>query len=137
MIHMHNTSMKCQLETINATCYIANRIFFRPGTKKTSYELWTGKNPNLKYFQTFGSECYILRARENLGKFDVKSHLGIFLGYSTSSKAYRVCNQNSQVIYKSSNVVISDTINDVWYLVLRPNYKHVIGKKMDIREQTR
>ena len=53
------------------------------------------ENPNLKYFRTFGSECYIRKDGENLGKFDIKSDLGIFLGYSISSKAYRVYNQNS------------------------------------------
>ena len=67
----------------------------RPRTKKTSYELWTRRKPNLKYFRTFGSECYILRDGENLRKFDAKSNKGIFLGYYTMSKVYRVYNQNS------------------------------------------
>ena len=73
--------------------------------------MWTGKKPNLKYFRTFGIECYILRDRKNLRKFDVKSNVGIFLGNSSTSKAYKVYNQSSQVIQKSSNVVINDT----WY----------------------
>ena len=63
---------------------------------------------NLKYFRTFGSECYILRDRENLRKFYAKSDVGIFLGYSTMSRAYRAYNQNSQVIQEYSNVVIND-----------------------------
>ena len=50
---------------------------------------------NLKYFRIFGSKCYILKDGENLGKFDIKSDMGIFLGYSTTSKTYRVYNQNS------------------------------------------
>ena len=37
-----------------------------------------GENLILKYFKTFGSECYILNDGENLNKFDSKSHLGIF-----------------------------------------------------------
>ena len=48
----------------------------------------------------------------NLGKFDAKSNVGIFLGYSTFSKAYRVYNQNSQVIQEFSNVVVNDTRYD-------------------------
>ena len=83
-------------------------IFLRPRTKKTSYELWNGRKPNLKYFRSFGNECYIPRDEENLGKFDVNSNVCIFLGYSTMSKAYRVYNQNSQIIQESSNVVIND-----------------------------
>ena len=57
-----------------------------------------GKKPNIKYFKTFGSECYILRDGENLENFDAKSNEDIFLGYSTSSKTYRIYNQNLQVI---------------------------------------
>ena len=86
--------------------------FLRPGTKKTSYELQTRRKPNLKYFQDFGSECYILRDEENLGNFDAKSDIGTFLGYSISNKAYRIYNQNSQIIQESSNVVINDTRYD-------------------------
>ena len=50
------------------------------------------------YFKAFGSESYILGDRENLGNFDAKFDLGIFLNYFSSSKAYRVYNQNSQII---------------------------------------
>ena len=59
---------------------------------KTSYELWSRRKPNLKYFRTFGNECYILKDGESLGKFDSKSNLGIFLGYSTKSKTYKIYN---------------------------------------------
>ena len=107
MIHMHTILMQFWVEAVNTVCYTINKIFLRSRTKKTSYELWTRRKPNIKYFRNFGSECYIIKDKETLGKFDTKSHLGIFLGYSVSSKAYRVYNQNSQVIKESSNVVIN------------------------------
>ena len=94
MIHMYNTPMQFWVVAINTTCHTTNRIFLRPGTKKTSYELWTRRKPNLKYFKTFDNKCYILKDGKNLGKFDAKFDLGIFLVYSTMSKAYRVYNQN-------------------------------------------
>jgi len=62
----------------------------------------------VKYFRTFGSKCYILRDRENLGKFDSKSDEGIFLGYSTNSCAYRVFNKRTETVMESINVVIDD-----------------------------
>jgi len=62
----------------------------------------------VKYFKTFGSKCYILRDRENLGKFDSKSDEGIFLGYSTNSRAYRVFNKRTETVMESINVVIDD-----------------------------
>jgi hypothetical protein len=39
----------------------------RPKINKTPYEIWRGKKPTVKYFRTFGSRCYILCHRENLG----------------------------------------------------------------------
>jgi hypothetical protein len=62
----------------------------------------------VKYFKTFGSKCYILRDRENLGKFDTKSDEGIFLGYSTNSRAYRVFNKRTETMMESINVVVDD-----------------------------
>ena len=78
---------------VNAACHTVNRVYFRPGTKKTPYELWKGRKPNVKYFRIFGSTCFILKDRENVGKFDSQSDEGIFLGYSSTSKAYRVYNK--------------------------------------------
>ena len=67
-------------EAMNTSCYIGNRIFFRVGTKKTTYEIWNGKKPRVKYFRAFGSKCYILNDRENLGKFDAKVMKAFSLG---------------------------------------------------------
>jgi hypothetical protein len=56
----------------------------------------------------FGSTCYILSDRENLGKFDAKSDVGIFLGYSTTSRASQVYNSRTKIVMESVNVVIDD-----------------------------
>ena len=29
--------------SVNIACHIVNRVYFKPGTKKTSYELWKGR----------------------------------------------------------------------------------------------
>ena len=83
-------------------------MYFRPDSKKTPYELWKGKKPVVKYFRIFGSDCYILCDRENLEKFDAKSDKGYFLGYSSTSRVYRVYNLRTKTMMESSNVVIND-----------------------------
>ena len=83
------------------------------GTKKTVYEIWSGKKPRVKYFRVFGSKCYSLNDRENLGKFDAKSDEGIFLGYSTTSQAYRGFNKRTKTIMESINVKIDDDLTKV------------------------
>ena len=61
----------------------------------------------------FGSKCYILNNRENLRKFDAKSDEGIFLGYSTTSRAYRPFNKRTKTVMESINVKIDDALTKV------------------------
>ena len=112
MLLSKDIPQKFWAEVVNTSCHIGNRIFFRAGTKKTSYEIWKEKKPKVKYFQLFGSKCYILNDRENLGKFDAKSDEGIFLGYFINSRAYRVYNKCTKTVMESINVVIDDTIQE-------------------------
>ena len=85
-------------------------MYFRIGTKKTPYELWKGRKPNVKYFKIFGSTCFILKDRENVGKFDSRSDEGIFLGYSSTSKAYQVYNKRTKKVMETVNVVIDESL---------------------------
>ena len=63
----------------------------------------------MKYFIIFGSTCFILEDRENVGKFDSRSNKGIFLGYSSTSKAYRVYNKRTMKVMEIMNVVIDES----------------------------
>ena len=85
-------------------------MYFKPDSKKTPYELWRGKKLVVKYFRNFGSDFYILRDRENLEKFDTKSDKGNFLGYSSTSRAYKVYNLRTKTVMESSNVLINDEV---------------------------
>ncbi|KAG9451352.1 hypothetical protein H6P81_011317 [Aristolochia fimbriata] len=102
---------KLWAEAINTACYITNRVFFRPFTHKTPYELYKGKRPTVSHFHNFGSTSYILCDRESLGKFAARSDEGIFLGYSTNSRAYRVYNKRTQVVMESINVTVFDDVS--------------------------
>ena len=108
---LHNKDMVRNLwgEAVNTTCHTVNRVYFKPGTKKTPYELWKGRKPNVKYFRIFRSTCFILKDRENMGKFDSQSDEGIFLGYSSTSKAYRVYNKRTMKVMETVNVVIDES----------------------------
>ena len=75
-------------EAVSTACYVANRVLVRPQLKKTPYELLKERKPNITYFRAFGCKCYILvNGKEDLGKFDLRSDEGIFLGYSKRSKS--------------------------------------------------
>ena len=96
-------------EAVNSACHTINKVYFRPGTKKTPYELQKGRKLNVKYFRIFGSTCFILKDRENVGKFDSRSNEGIFLGYSSTSKAYWVYNKRTMKVIETVNVVIDES----------------------------
>ena len=108
MLHNKDVARNLWGEVVNTTCHTVNRVYFRLDTKKTPYELWKGRKPNVKYFRIFGSTCFILKDRENVGKFDSQSDEGIFLGYPSTSKAYWVYNKRTKKVMKTVNVVIDE-----------------------------
>ena len=110
MLHNKKLCKSFWGEAVNTACHTLNRVYFRPDSKKTPYELWRGKKPVVKYFRIFGSDCYILRHRKNLEKFDAKSDTGYFLGYSSTSRAYRVYNLRTKTVMESLNVVINNEV---------------------------
>lgn len=49
-----------------------NRILVRLITKKTPYDLFKGREPNVGYFHLFKRKCFtIINEKEEIGKFDV------------------------------------------------------------------
>ena len=109
MLHNKDVARNLWGEAFNTAYHMVNRVYFRPGTKKTLYKLWKGRKPNVKYFRIFGSTCFILKDRENVGKFDSQSDKGIFLGYFSTSKAYQVYNKRTMKVMEIVNVVIDES----------------------------
>ena len=109
MLHNKDVARNLWGEAVNTACHTVNKVYFRLGTKKIPYELWKGRKPNIKYFRIFGSTCFILKDGENMGKFDSRSDERIFLGYSSTSKAYRVYNKRTMKVMETVNVVIDES----------------------------
>ena len=110
MLHNKDVARSLWGEVVNTAFHMVNRVYFRPSTRNTSYELWKGRKLNVKYFIIFGSTCFILKDRENVGKFDSRSDEGIFLGYSSTSKAYQVYNKRIMKVMEMINVVIDESL---------------------------
>lgn len=95
-------------EAISTTCYILNSVSIIKVLNKNPYELWKRGKPSVPYFHIFCCTYYILNNKDNLGKFDAKLDKTIFLGYSLSSKAYKIYNLGTQVVEESMNVVSNE-----------------------------
>ncbi|GAV57440.1 hypothetical protein CFOL_v3_00977 [Cephalotus follicularis] len=97
-------------EAINTSCYILNRIFIRPILKKTPYELWRERKPNIYYLHAFGCKCFIHNnGKDHFSKFDSKIDEGIFLGYSTCSRAFRCFNKITLLVEESMHEIFEET----------------------------
>ena len=112
MLNENNLPKYFWAKAVN-TCYVLNRILLWPVLKKPPYELRKNKKPNISYFIVFGCKYFILNTKDNLGKFDAKSDVGIFLGYSTSSKAFRVFNKRTMVVEKSIFIIFYESNNSL------------------------
>ena len=64
---------------------------------------------NVSYFRIFGCKCFVLNTKDNLGKFDVKSYEAIFVGYSYTSKAYRIFNRLTLTIEESMHMKFEES----------------------------
>jgi hypothetical protein len=109
MLDEYKTPDQFWAEAINTACYSINRLYLHRILKKTSYELLTGKKPNVSYFRDFGSKCFILVKRGTKSKFAPKAVEGFLLGYDSNSRAYRVFNKSTGLVDVSCDIVFDET----------------------------
>ena len=145
MINETNLPKYFWADAVNTACYVLNRVLIRPILKKTPYELYKGRKPNISHFRVFGCKCFILNnGKENLGKFDAKADEGIFVGYALSSKAFRVYNKRTMTIEESIHIAFDESnpqlvgkdvvIENVADLCPKPSEETNIEKKVEENE---
>ncbi|GKD56381.1 uncharacterized mitochondrial protein-like protein, partial [Tanacetum coccineum] len=54
------------------------------------------KKPDLTFLRVFGALCYPTNDSEDLGKFQAKADIGIFVRYAPSRKGYRIFNKRTR-----------------------------------------
>ena len=77
-------------EATRTTMYVQNRTPHRVLENKTPKEVFSGKKPEFSHLRIFGCLVYIHIPKEKRTKLDPSGKKGIFVGYSESSKAYRI-----------------------------------------------
>ncbi|GJQ96403.1 putative ribonuclease H-like domain-containing protein [Tanacetum coccineum] len=91
-------------EAVSTACYVQNRVLIVKPHNKTPYELFRGFKPAIGFMKPFGCHVTILNTLDNLGKFDGKSDEGFFVGYSLSSKAFRVYNIRTRKVQENLHI---------------------------------
>ncbi|KAI0496521.1 hypothetical protein KFK09_022840 [Dendrobium nobile] len=97
-------------EAVNTACYVLNRVNIRAKLEKTPYEILKGRTPNLSHLHVFGCKVFIHNnGKSHLGKFDPKSDEGVFLGYSSVGKSFRVFNKRTLMVEETTHVVFDES----------------------------
>ncbi|GJS84891.1 retrovirus-related pol polyprotein from transposon TNT 1-94 [Tanacetum coccineum] len=91
-------------EAVATTCFTQNRSIIHTRHNKTPYELLRGRNPNVEYFHVFGSLCYPTNDRDDLGKMKPKADIVVFIGYSETSRGFRIYNRRTKKIMETIHV---------------------------------
>ncbi|GJS01301.1 retrovirus-related pol polyprotein from transposon TNT 1-94 [Tanacetum coccineum] len=91
-------------EAVATACYTKNRSLIRKCHNKTPYKLLHDRKPNLSYLHVFGALFYPTNDGEYLGKLKPKADIGIFVGYATAKKAFRIYNKRTRMIIETIHV---------------------------------
>nr|GEU39996.1 copia protein [Tanacetum cinerariifolium] len=91
-------------EAIATSCFTQNLLIIHKRFDKTLYELINNRKPNIKFFRVFGCRCYLLNDYEDVGKLKAKGDIGVFVGYSKETAAFRIYNKRTRNIHESVNV---------------------------------
>ncbi|KAJ9542807.1 hypothetical protein OSB04_029313 [Centaurea solstitialis] len=98
-------------KAVSTACFTQNRTIITKRFKKTPCHIINRRVPNVKFFHVFGCRCYILNNRDNLGKFDKKADEGYFLGYSLTSKTFRVYNKRTKMVMETVYVTFDEAVS--------------------------
>nr|GEZ12088.1 ribonuclease H-like domain-containing protein [Tanacetum cinerariifolium] len=91
-------------EAVNTVCYVQNRVLVTKHHNKTPYELLLGRTPSIGFMRPFGCHVTILNTLDPLGKFNGKADEGFLVGYSVSSKAFKVYNSRTRIVQETLHI---------------------------------
>nr|GEU52565.1 retrovirus-related Pol polyprotein from transposon TNT 1-94 [Tanacetum cinerariifolium] len=92
------------IKQLTLVFYVQNKVLVNKAHNKTSYELFNDRTPAIGFLKSFGCHVMILNTLDNLGKFEEKEDEGYFLGYSMSSKAFRVFNKRTKRVKENLHI---------------------------------
>ncbi|CAH9134446.1 unnamed protein product [Cuscuta epithymum] len=101
-------------EAVYTSVYLLNRCPTKAVLNKTPIEAWSGRKPSAKHLKVFGSICYIHVPSVKRHTLEDKAEKGIFLGYSSKSKGYRIYNFETKKLVTSRDVEFDEQASWNW-----------------------
>src|SRR4029078_5287093 len=112
MIHAQGLGQEYWAEAVVAAAYMRNRGISRSTDGKSPHELWYGKKPTVRHLRVWGCTAYAHVAQEKRSKFDAKAVKCIMIGYSESSKAWRLWDTERKRLIVSRDVTFNEFISE-------------------------
>ena len=104
MLHEKNLPKKFWAEAAQTAVFLQNRLLSKAVKDQTPYEAWYGYKPSLNFLKIFGCLCFTHVPQNKRDKLDKRASPGIFIGYSTVSKAYKIFQPQTGSIVVSRDV---------------------------------
>ena len=90
MLHEKNLPKNFWAEAANMVVFLQNKLPKKVVKDQTPFEAWYGYKPSLKFLKVFGCLSFTYVPQSKRDKLDKRASPGIFIGYSTVSKAYKI-----------------------------------------------
>nr|CAN63433.1 hypothetical protein VITISV_033829 [Vitis vinifera] len=90
LLHEKELPKSFWAEAANTVVFLLNILPTKALQKQAPFEAWFGYKPMLMNLKTFGCLCFSYVPQVKRDKLDKKSEPGIFIGYNSTSKAYRI-----------------------------------------------
>ena len=109
MLFFKNVKLMFWADAVLCAVYIKNRCPSSSIRNKTPFEMWHGHIPSVKHFRVFGSTCYALIPKGQRNKLGARSRKCIFLGYSNTSKGYRLYDEANKKFVIARDVIFLES----------------------------
>ncbi|GJY05612.1 putative RNA-directed DNA polymerase [Tanacetum coccineum] len=91
-------------ECILTAAYVINRLPSKVIKNKTPFELLMNQKPDYEFLRVFGCLAYFTNTNTKGDKFEERGKPGVFLGYLTGTKGYKILDLETRKIIVSRNV---------------------------------
>lgn len=108
VIRDQNLPMHLWAEASSTVVYVQNKSPHKILGNKTPEEVFTGKKPEVSHLRIFGCSVYIHVPKEKGTKLEPSRKKGTFVGYSETSKAYRIYIPGQRQIEISKDVTFNE-----------------------------
>jgi hypothetical protein len=110
MIHDQSLPMTLWAEACMTAVYVQNRSPHQILKNITPEEAFTKVKPEIGHFRIFGCPVYLHVPKEKRSKLEPSGRKGTFVGYSESSKAYRIYILGQRQIEVSRDVTFEEEV---------------------------